>query len=240
MKAIIIDDEKNARLAIKGMLESHFQEVEVLGEAGNLLDGIALIRQLKPDVVFLDISMPGQSGIEITSIMTPEELDFAIIFFTAHNEFALQAFEMSAIDYVLKPVRLEALDRALKKVPKVRQVTVPIVDQRQKKIALHTNEGTQFISLKDILYLKADGSYTVFHLRGGKNFLISKGLHDFLKLEETEMFLKIHRSHMVNLNYVIKYLKNDGGYVEVENGDQLSVAPQKKKELLDKIQTFIY
>jgi two-component system LytT family response regulator len=240
MRAVIIDDERNARLAISGMLAAHFPEVEILGEANNLMDGIGIIRNEHPDVVFLDISMPGHSGLEIADLMQPEELDFAIIFFTAHDEFALQAFEMSAVDYLLKPVRLEALGRALRKVPEKRQMAFPFANAKLKKLALHTAEGTQFIKVGDILYLKADGSYTNFVLKDGRNIMISRGLHDFVKIEETGIFFRIHRSHLVNLNFINKYLKHDGGYVEMANGDQLSVAPQKKKDLLDRIQTFTY
>jgi two-component system LytT family response regulator len=245
MKAIIIDDEKNARLAIAGMLVEKYPDIQIVGQAANLPDGIQLIQSTEPDVVFLDISMPGQSGLEILNFFDENTLNFAIVFFTAHDEFALQAFELSAVDYLLKPLRIDALDRALKKVragkiENLRTLKHNLNNPEQRRIALQTGDGTQFIELKDIIYLKADGSYTHFILNTGKNLVLSRGLSDFSKIEETGLFIRIHRSHIINLNHISKILKQDGGFVVMANGDELSIAPQRKKDLMEKMNLDLY
>jgi two-component system LytT family response regulator len=242
MKAILVDDERHARMALRGILEDKFPFVELVGEASNLPDGVDLIKKLAPDVVFLDISMPGHSGLEIVQFFEDTPINFSIIFVTAHDDYALQAFDLSAVDYLLKPVRVETLTRALEKVQvqdksKIENLKHNLENPGNRKIALQTGEGTLFLVLDDIVYLKADGSYTHFHLVDGRKLILSRGLSDFSKLESMGCFFRIHRSHLINANRIEKILKHDGGSVVMINKDELSIAPNRKKELMDYLES---
>lgn len=235
MKAIIVDDELNARLALRGILEENFPNVQILDECQNVPEAVISINKNKPEIVFLDISMPGYSGLELFDFFE-DDVNFKVIFVTAYNEFAINAFEKSAVDYILKPVRITALERALKKVEesnnKLDLLRENLESSGKKKVALSTGDGLVFLVLDDILYLKADGSYTHFMTRDGKKITVSKKISEFEKLEKMGHFLRIHRSQMINYNCVKKILKQDGGSVVMDNGDELSISAEKKQALL--------
>jgi two-component system LytT family response regulator len=235
MKAIIVDDELNARLALRGILEENFPRVTILDECQNVPEAVISINKNKPEIVFLDISMPGYSGLELFDFFE-DEVNFKVIFVTAYNEYAINAFEKSAIDYILKPVRITALERALKKAEesnnKLDLLRENLEETGKKKVALSTGDGLIFLVLDDILYLKADGSYTHFMTRDGKKITVSKKISEFEKLEKMGPFLRIHRSQMINYNCVKKILKQDGGSVVMDNGDELSISTEKKQALL--------
>lgn len=235
MKAIIVDDELNARLALRGILEDNFPSVTILDECQNVPEAVISINKNKPEIVFLDISMPGYSGLELFDFFE-DDVNFKVIFVTAYNEYAINAFEKSAIDYILKPVRITALERALKKAEesntKLDLLRENLEETGKKKVALSTGDGLIFLILDDILYLKADGSYTHFITRDGKKITVSKKISEFEKLEKMGSFLRIHRSQMINYNCVKKILKQDGGSVVMDNGDELSISAEKKQALL--------
>lgn len=244
MKAIIVDDELNARLALRGILEENFPEITIVGECADVPSAVKSIHSFQPEVVFLDIAMPGYSGLELLNFFDESTLNFKIIFVTAYTEYAINAFELSAVDYILKPVRVEALKRALTKVNGANPSESLSVLQsnhelpQNKKIALNTGDGIMFIELQDILYLKADGSYTHFVLSNKSKITISKKIAEFERLEQVGNFMRIHRSHIVNLECVQKILKHDGGSVIMENGDELSISTEKKAVLLEKFDSF--
>lgn len=235
MKAIIVDDELNARLALRGILEENFPSVAILDECQNVPEAVISINKNKPEIIFLDISMPGYSGLELFDFFE-DDVNFKVIFVTAYNEYAINAFEKSAIDYILKPVRITALERALKKAEesntKIDLLRENLEETGKKKVALSTGDGLIFLVLDDILYLKADGSYTHFMTRDGKKITVSKKISEFEKLEKMGSFLRIHRSQMINYNCVKKILKQDGGSVVMDNGDELSISAEKKQALL--------
>lgn len=242
MKAIIVDDEKNARLALKGILEEHFPEVVLLDECKDVPEAVKSIRKHNPDVVFLDISMPGYSGLELFKFFDEHELHFKVVFVTAYQEFALNAFELSALDYILKPVKLEPLRRALQKIKHQQQGSINVLQSHinaelPKKVALQTGDGLTFLLLDQIIYLKADGSYTHFLTSDGKKITVSKKIADFERLEHMGPFLRIHRSHMINLNRIQKIMKQDGGVVVMDNGDWLSISNEKKAVLMDRFES---
>ncbi|GHB43417.1 LytR/AlgR family response regulator transcription factor [Mongoliitalea lutea] len=235
--AIIVDDEPNARLSLRGMLETYFPNIQITGEAKNLPDAIKLIHQQKPDIIFLDIEMPGYSGLEILDFFNGHQLHCKIIFVTAYEEFALKAFELSAVDYLLKPIQKEALERALSKATGSQIENLEILHENLKthkpqKIALQTGEGLIFLKLDEILYLKADGSYTHFHLSNKEKIIVSKRLQEYEKLLELGSFMRIHRSHIINLDHIKKITKEDGGGVVMSNGELLSITQDKKADLL--------
>jgi two-component system, LytTR family, response regulator len=235
MNAIIVDDELNARLALRGILEENFPQVKILDECQNVPEAVISINKHKPDVVFLDISMPGYSGLELFDFFE-DDVNFKVIFVTAYNEYAINAFEKSAIDYILKPVRISDLERAINKVSestsKLDLLRENMDVSNSKKVALSTGDGLVFLKLEDIVYLKADGSYTHFVTRDGKRITVSKKISEFEKLEKMGTFMRIHRSQMINYNCVKKILKQDGGTVIMENGAELSISSEKKQMLL--------
>ncbi|MDP5077582.1 MAG: response regulator, partial [Nonlabens sp.] len=174
MKALIIDDEPKAREVLKILLEDHCPEVTEISSAPNLLEGVALIKSELPDLVFLDIEMPQHSGLEITEFIDKDHFNFEIIFTTAYSDYAIQAFQLNAIDYLLKPLRPEKLKQALKRVIELRgktQLTERLLELKNSfkeanfsKIALPYADGIKFVEFDNIIAIKADGMYTDFHL----------------------------------------------------------------------------
>jgi two-component system LytT family response regulator len=243
IKAIIVDDEPNARVALRGLLEENFSEVEILAECKDVPEAVKAINKLRPAVVFLDIEMPGYSGFELLDFFDEKQINFRIIFVTAYSEHSLRAFETSAVDYILKPVRLEHIARALKKI----QHSDQAVDARNyqvlkenftvpsdRKIVLQTAETIFVVRLDDILYLQAEGSYTRFYTTSHGVLTITKKLIDFEYLEHSGAFFRTHRSYIVNLNQVKKVDKKE--FILVMNNDaEVYLAQDKKNQLLEKI-----
>ncbi len=245
IRAIIVDDEPNARRALHGLLEENFSQVEIIAECKNVPEAVKTINKLKPDLVFLDIAMPGYSGFELLDFFDEENLHFKIIFVTAYSEHSLRAFETSAVDYILKPVRLEHIARALKKinteelVNQNRQFRVlkdNFSNQQDKKIVLQTAETIFVVRMEDIIYLQAEGSYTKFYTTSHGILTITKKLIDFEYLESSGPFFRTHRSYIVNLNHIKKVDKKD--FIVIMNNDaEVSLAQDKKHQLLEKIIT---
>lgn len=237
MKAIIVDDEMHARMALRGILEENFTEIKILDECKNVPEAVISINKHQPELVFLDISMPGQSGLELFDFFE-DNVNFQVIFVTAYSEYALSAFEKSAVDYVLKPVRISALERAINKAKKYEKLAVSKLRENleipnEKKVILNTGEGMIFLNLSDILYLKADGSYTNFITRDRRKIMVSKRISEFEKLENMGTFLRIHRSQIINFSHIKKILKQDGGTVVMENDEELSISAEKKQRLIE-------
>lgn len=239
MKTLIVDDEKNARLALRGIIEENFSEISIVGESRDIPEAVKMIRKLQPELVFLDISMPGYSGLELFKFFDEEDITFKVVFVTAYSEHAVTAFELSAVDYILKPIQISALERAIKKVEKSQSERIKTLrshfeDTNPQKLALQTGEGIIFIEFNDIVYLKADGSYTHFITDNHPKITVSKRLADFEKLEKMGTFLRIHRSHIINYNRISKLIKQDGGFVIMDNGDELSISVTYKTLLIEK------
>lgn len=242
-KAIIVDDEPNARIALRGVLEENFPEIELLAECKDVPEAVKAIHKLKPTLVFLDIEMPGYNGFELLEFFDEKNINFKIIFVTAYSEYSLRAFETSAVDYILKPVRLEHISRALRKI----QHSDQAADNRsyqvlkdnfapyaEKKIVLQTAETIFVVRLEDILYLQADGSYTRFYTTTHGVLTITKKLIDFEHLESSGPFFRTHRSYIVNLNHIKKVDKKE--FLLIMNNDaEVYLAQDKKNLLLEKI-----
>lgn len=243
-KAIIIDDEPRARKVLSTLLAENCPEVEILGTAGDVPEGVKSINKLQPDVVFLDIEMPGYSGFELLDFF--QEVTFQIIFTTAYSEYALQAFEVSAIDYLLKPIQIDKLISAVEKAKqqisysqtaeKLEALKSNLSAEGQiKKIALPVANGLLFVETLDIIYLKAEGSYTQIHLVNGPKLLVSKKLKEFEQLLQNPSFFKSHRSFLINLDHVQQYVRQDGGYIVMKNQDVVSIAKDRRDSLLKAI-----
>lgn len=241
LRAIIVDDESNARMALRGMIESNFEEIEICDEAKNVPEAVKAIHKQKPDLVFLDIEMPGYSGLELLDFFDENEISFKIIFVTAYAEFAIKAFELSAIDYLLKPIKKEHLERVIKKVHQIEQSNLKQLQHNfsqpeNPKIAINTSKGVIFIHANNIKYIKADGSYSEIVLSDNTRFVTSKKILHYEKLTSLGYFVRAHRSHILNINYIQKFIKTDGGTVELKSGEVFSVSADKKDLIFSKLE----
>ncbi len=248
MKIVIIDDEKRARNLLHILLEENCPEVNSIDEAEDLPSGVKLINKVKPDIVFLDIEMPGYSGLQLLDFFDEENINFEIIFATAYSEYAIKAFQLSAIDYLLKPLRpqlvKEAIEKAKKKIEKKsinsRLENLKSIFQSDKftKIALPVSEGVLFVNFDQLICCEAEGMYTNVHTTSHGKVLISKPLKYFTDiLKDNQMFYRPHRSFLINLNHVEQYIKKDGGYILMNGKISVTISRDKKEEFLTIIST---
>lgn len=242
MKAIIVDDELHARKVLRGLLTDHFPEIEVVNDCKDVPEAVKAINKYKPELVFLDIAMPGYSGFELLDFFEKGDIHFKIIFVTAYSEYSLRAFESSAVDYILKPVRLEHIQRALKKVLETSgaglltryEVLKDNHHHHEKKIVLQTAETIYVVKKEDIIYLQAEGSYTKVITTTHGVLTITKKLIDFEYLEADGLFFRVHRSYIVNLNHIKKVDKKDFTLI-MSNDAAVYFAQDKKNQLIEKI-----
>lgn len=239
IKAIIIEDEKMARTVLKGMLEEYFDHVEVVALCADLPSGVAAIKKHAPDLVFLDIEMPGQSGLDLLHYFPDGEVSFSIIFTTAYNQYAIQAFKLSAVDYLLKPIEPEELERSMERYQKSRDrkdlqlLRNNLNPKLPKKIAINTANSVRFVELDNILFFKAEGAYTQLMLNDDSTILVSKGLKNYEEmLAEDSRFYRCHKSYMIHVGAITEYVKSDGGYLLLANKYEVSVSAEKVNELL--------
>ena len=241
LNAIIVDDEMHSSKTLDALLKRECPLVNVIGICSNGEDAIAMIRQANPDLVFLDVEMPKMNGFELLEKF--EQINFHLIFVTSYDAYALKAIRFSAIDYLLKPIDREELKAAVEKV--IRRMQVPLPEQLKiilekiqhplgsaNKIALPTMEGLQMISVETIISCEADDNYTIFHLKNNKKIVSSSTLKTIEELLEDHSFIRIHRSYLVNIKEIEKYIRTDGGYVIMSDGSQVFVSRNKKEELM--------
>ena len=243
MNILIFDEESIARSLLTTILTDYFTDNFTILEASNLLDGVTILQKNAIAVLFLDIEMPQHSGLELFDFIPIESVNFEVIFTTAYSEYAIKAFEFSAIDYLLKPLRPNKVQEAIEKAKKAlsqNQVQQRLLELKNSlssdkfsKIALPVEDGVLFVKLDEIYVLEADGMYTNFHLTKNRKILISKPMKYFADLvENKELFYKPHRSYLVNLKYLQKVVKKDGTYIEMENEMRIPVSKDKKDELM--------
>lgn len=243
MKCIITDDEQNSRETLRYLLAAIAPDVIVLAEAKNAEQAKGFLEKLKPDLLFLDINMPGQTGIEFLETNGP--LLCPVIFTTAYNEYAVKAFRLNAIDFLLKPIDPDELEAAINKVKQHPAITEMQQisgakkyisnkeDRELQKLALSTSEGIYFIDMKDIIWLESMGAYTKFQVEGQKPIIVSKGLGEYEDLLSEFSFLRVHQSSIVNLHHIKKYVKGDGGQLWMSDGAEIEVSRRKKDEVLE-------
>ncbi len=242
MTCIIVDDEPLARMSIRGILEEKFQEVQILGECSNVPEAVKAIHKHKPQLVFLDIEMPNQNGFALFDYFDEHEIDFKIVFVTAYSDYTMQAFEMAAVDYLLKPVRIESLQRAIQKVkgyfPQQESLNTLIEnfhEHNDKKMVLQTAESIYVVKLVDILYIQAEGNYTKFHTSSHNLLTITKKLSELEYLEKSDLFFRSHRSYLINISKIKKVDKKNFVII-MANDEQVALAHDKKQALIDKIE----
>jgi len=240
IRTLIIDDENNAREAIKGMLTYNFPEVEIVGEADGVFSGLKAIKDLSPDLVFLDIRMGDGTGIDLLQRL--DEINFSLIFLTAYDEYALKAFKYSATDYLLKPIDIDDLETAIEKVKK--NMRHPAIDvqalieslkpegKTEKKIVLKTTDTIHLVKISSIMRCESSGNYTQLFFDNRKPIMVSKPLKDFENTLPSSMFFRPHQSHLININKIDHIKKTDGYQVIMDDGSNIPVATRKKDMLL--------
>ncbi|MCV6630481.1 MAG: LytTR family DNA-binding domain-containing protein [Flavobacteriaceae bacterium] len=243
MKALIIDDERKARSVLRIVIEENCPSITQINEADDLLSGIALIKEKQPDLVFLDIEMPEYFGLEIFDFLERDAYTFQLVFVTAHDEYALEAFKLNAVDYILKPTKpcqlIAAVDKAIgqmgntQMVQKLDELKKSFKQPQFKKVALPYDTGIKFVNFDELVLLEADGMYTKITTTHKKSWTVSKPLKHFSELlYNQKIFFKPHRSFLINLNHIGEYIKKDGGYIVMDNGQTVSLSPLKKEDFL--------
>ena len=243
IKTIIIDDEQNSREALENLVKSYCPDLQVVSSAASVEEGIKVIKSEKPDLVFLDIEMPDKSGFDLLSQL--DSIDFEVIITTGYEQYAVKAFKTVAVDYLLKPIDINELELAVTKVlekRKKRKVNknFDVFIQNWKsggneQIALASSEGFIFVKVKDIIYCKGDGAYTYFYIKDTPRVTVSKNLKEFEELLKDQSFFRVHKSYLINLNEMKKYIRGDGGYVVLTNGDNVDVSKRKKESFLSNL-----
>jgi two-component system LytT family response regulator len=244
IRSIIIDDEQHCISALVKDIQQHCAVIELIDTCNSAKDGIMSIKKNKPDLVFLDVEMPWMNGFEMLEVLG--DVNFSIIFTTAHDEFAAKAFRISAIDYLLKPIDANDLKAAVQKVERkmeegssLQHITNLLRNMRQpssdQKIALPQREGYEFVDVSSIIYCEAEGAYTKVFISDRKTMIISRTLGDVEELLPPDMFQRIHHSTLINVNFISQFLRSDGGYVVLKNGEKLSVSKAKKEMLMARL-----
>lgn len=244
MRAIIIDDEKRARMNLSILLDENCPQVEVIAECENLPEGVKAIRRLQPDLVLLDIEMPGHSGLELLDFFDENEVNFSVVFTTAYNEYAIQAFKISAVDYLLKPINPDELINAIQRVEKqklklesYKLLKTSLQKDTFEKIAVPSGNLVLFLNLNDIMYIKGDGAYSDVFLQDKTKHTVSRNLKNFEEIIcLNSNFVRAHKSFIVNLDFVKAFNKSDGGSLDLITGLQIPVSPEKSAAILEKIQ----
>lgn len=244
IKAIIVDDEQDSRESLRNYISRYCPGVDVVAECANIQEAKAAISGQAPGLLFLDIEMPYGNAFDLLEQL--EEADFEIIFITAFSQYAIQALNMSAAYYILKPVDIEELIQAVAKArarilehetlhaARILKDNLSGLPARQQRIVLPLIDGFEVVELSEILYCEANDNFTYFHLRSGQRPMICRKLRYYENLLSGQGFCRIHRSFMVNLDYVKRYIKGKGGSVILSNGQELQVANSRKSHFLER------
>jgi two-component system LytT family response regulator len=247
INSIIIDDEPNNIENIQSILQKLYPEINVVATATDAADGIAAIDKLQPDLVFLDIQMPGKSGFDI--LKSFPQIDFEIIFITAYDQYGIQAIKFSALDYLLKPIDIEEFKSAIQKAKdKIasRQKNHSIDNllayikrgqNETPRMALPTLEEIRYVPVTGIVRCQASDNYTLFHLDSGEQLLVCRTLKEYAGLLAPHGFIRTHQSHLVNIDFVKSYLKEDGGALLLKDLTKIPISRQNRelvKEALNK------
>jgi two-component system LytT family response regulator len=243
IKALVIDDQEFCVEMLSDLLQDHCpKSVQLVGTCSSGREALRQIPRLKPDVLFLDVEMPGMTGFEMLKKISKR--NFEVIFTTSYDKYMVDAMRHSAIDYLMKPIKPEELkesvNRLLKKHNNYSGDRIQALfdnlrsrKNRFNKIALPTRDGLVFIAIDQILQCESDSNYTTIHLANGETMLVTKTLKDIETLIDSDEFFRIHHSHLVNLNHVKRYIKGAGGYVILSNDSSVNVSRNRKDDFIE-------
>lgn len=241
---IIIDDEAKSRSNLRNLLTEYCKQVSVIGEAASGTEALKLLKDTQPDLLFLDIEMPGGSGFDL--LKSVSEQQFEVIFVTAYDKYGIQAVKFCAIDYILKPIDIFELSKAVEKATlhinrkKENQRLAELIanldrPDDEKRLALPLADKIEFVAISRIIRLEADGNYTRIYIDGNKEYLVCKTLKDYHELLEPCGFLRTHQSHLINKSKISAYVKTDGGYIAMESGGNVPISRQRKQQVLQEL-----
>ena len=244
IKTVIIDDEPRNLKLIRGMVQEYCPQLDVVGTTDELLEVLPLVRDKKPTLLLLDIEFPGGTIFPVLEKL--DGTDIQIIFITAHNTYAAEAFKQNAVDYILKPVTSEAITQAVKRaVTRIQKNIPPDIQKlmqvlksgmnRSTKIPLPHADGILFINESDIIRCMASGRYTILHLDAKQKLTVTRTLKEIEALLNSSQFIRVHNSHIINLSTVKKYHRANGGSVELNDGSLVEVSSSRKNNLLDRL-----
>jgi len=239
IRTVIIDDEEKGRKTLKNFAQKYAPNLSIAGEADDVESGVKLIDAVKPELVFLDIQMPGGTGFDLLGKVAFN--GFNLIFCSAYDQFAVKAFRFSAIDYLLKPLDPDVFISAINKLPerstKVLKRQIEVLTSNRKsgfnRIALHSFDGISIVNIDEILRCESSANYTTFKLRNQPDILVTKTLKEFDDILTPHHFLRVHKSHLINLAYVTTYLKGDGGWIKMVDGSTVEVSRRKREQVLE-------
>ena len=244
IKALIIDDEKSSRDTLRGFVENYCDEIQIIEEADSAEQGIEQIKKLQPHLIFLDIELPLGSGFDLLEAC--KHSDFNVIFTTAHDQYALQAIKVCALDYLLKPISADDLKEAVAKIHQQSHpgTTTPQIgafvenisnlNKQLSNIVLPTLDGFLVVKISDIIRCEADKNYTLFTIENKEKILVSKTLKEFEELLHDMDFIRVHQSHLINASHVQRYIKGSGGYVKMSDDSIIEVSRRKKELLMER------
>lgn len=240
LRTIIVDDESAARETLKNYVGKYCPDLQILGEAFDVPSAVALIEKEKPDLVFLDVEMPFGNAFDV--LEQTNDIFFETIFITAFSEYAIKALNFSASYYILKPVEIDELIKAVEKVHENRREEKTFSNAKilfdnlknpsQRKLVLPTTSGFDVVPVKEIIRLSGSGNYTDIFLTEGRKKVVSKVLRHFQELLEDQGFMRVHKSHLINMEFITGYQRGRGGSVTMSDGSEIEVSPNKKQELL--------
>lgn len=245
IRTLIIEDEQKSMEMLAGIIQKNCPDLSIVGLARNVKEGVEMIESLKPELVFLDISMPDGSGFDLLEKVSGHK--FELIFATASDQHAIRAIKYSACDYLLKPIDIEELKEAVNKVvqkkrssPNMENLQFLIqhlkkADENFQKITLPTGNAYEIVNIKDIVRCEADGSYTTFYLADKRKLMISVGLKHYEELLPENDFIRVHHHHLINMNHVVRFLKEDGGYAIMSDGSKIEISRRKKETFMEKL-----
>lgn len=245
IKSVIVDDEEKSIGSLTKLLQKYLPNVDIAGTASSVKDATDMIDEIKPDLVFLDISMPDGNGFDVLENVKYKK--FEVIFITAYDRYAVKAFEFSAIHYLLKPISYLELQKAVKRFEELKndevfekkiEVLRESMDSKPQKIILPTGEGYNIIDLENIIRCEADSNYTIFYFADGTREVVSKSLNNFEKLLSDIQFERVHNKHLINLKHVKKYVKGKAGYVIMNDGEHVYISDSRRKNFVEALKKF--
>ena len=234
MRAVIIDDVSLARASLRADIEDYCPGIEVVGEAEGVISGMKLIKQIKPDIIFLDIHLTDGEGFDILELL--QDIQGDVIFTTASDQHAIQAFQANAVDYLLKPIDTDLLIKAVYKCKKRMNTNAGNTALETDTITLSTQDDLRIAKISDVIRLEADGNYTTVYEKDGTKTMVSRSLKAFENLLREKGFIRTHQSHLVQISAIKSYLKSEGGFLKMSDESEVPVAVRKKSTIVKLLQ----
>lgn len=228
MRAILIDDETHAVENLQIILNDFCKGVEVVGTANDIPTGARLINSCEPDIVFLDVSMPGGTGFDV--LASVDYLNFKVVFVTAYEQYAIEAIRHNAFDYLMKPIQISELKQC---VDKIKQESKTNPTKSNLRLKLHTSDSIEFVNIEDIMYCKSDNAYCEIYTKSGRKLTFTKKMKDLESQLPENLFIRCHNSHIINKTFVVKYNKADGGSIVLDNNIHIPLARARKDKVLE-------